>query len=120
MPEPETGKVPDRGSSALRQSLVATLSRIPRVGLISIVGPFVLLVAGYCLWITYGAKHLDQAKYGLREDRFVVTPQPDWIKSNVLEEIFRGSNLGRLNTLDHHMSETVSSAFRVHPWILWL
>jgi hypothetical protein len=117
MPEPETGKEPDRGSSAQWQSFVATLSRIPRVGLISIVGPFVLLVAGYCLWITYGAKHLDQAKYGLKQDDFVLTAQPHWIKSNVLEEIFVGSNLGRLSTLDHQMSATVYNAFRVHPWI---
>jgi hypothetical protein len=117
MAELEPGKENDRGSSALWQSVEATLARIPRIGLISIVGPFILLVAGYCLWMTYGARHLDQAKYGLKQENIVMTPQPTWIKSNVLDEVYRGSNLARLSTLDNQMSANMYNVFRVHPWI---
>ncbi len=117
MAELEAGNERDRGSSALWQSIEATLARIPRIGLISIVGPFILLIAGYFLWIAYGARHLDQAKYGLKQENIVMTPQPSWIKSNVLDEVYRGSNLARLNTLDNQMSANMYNVFRVHPWI---
>lgn len=104
------------GSPAL-QSFFATLGKVPRVALLSVVGPFLLLVIGYVLWITYGAKHLDRSQYGLREENLHITPQPAWIRSDVRKEVFVGSSLDRLNTLDKQMGPVVYNAFRVHPWI---
>jgi hypothetical protein len=99
------------------RTLWELLGKIPRVGLLSILGPSVLLIAGYWLWISYGAKHLDRTRYGLRQENILLTAQPPWIRSPVLEEVYRGSDLGRLNVLDRQMSPTVSTAFQMHPWI---
>lgn len=99
------------------QNLQATLSKVPRVGLISIAGPVVLLVVGYLLWINYGASHLDRSRYGLKSENISITPPPPWIQESIVDQVFKEADLGRLSTLDKQMTEVVSHAFRIHPWV---
>lgn len=108
----------DRSSGAIRgQAVLAALSTIPKISLISVVGPAVLLVLGYLLWINYGAKHLNTSLYGLRAENITLTPQPDWIQSSILDEVYQESDLSRLSVLDHNMSSALYDAFRIHPWV---
>jgi hypothetical protein len=97
--------------------LLESLAKIPKIALVSVIGPVVLLVAGYLLWVNYGAQHLNKSLYGVHAENIILTPQPAWIKSPVLTEVFEGSDLGRLSTLDRQMSAAVWNAFRAHPWI---
>jgi hypothetical protein len=108
---------PASASPSIGKAIAATLAKVPRVALISVVGPLMLLVLSYVLWITYGAKHLDRTQYGLREENLLLTPPPAWIRSDVRKEVFTGSRLDRLNTLDNQMGSVVFDAFRKHPWI---
>lgn len=108
----------DRGSGGARwQRIIGTLSGLPKIALISTLGPALLLVAGYLLWRNYGAAHLNTMLYGVQSQNIVLTPQPVWIRSNVLDEVCEGSNLERLSTLDRQMSAVFYNAFRSHPWI---
>ncbi len=108
----------DRSTGASRgQNVLEALAKIPKVTLLSTIGPAVLLVFGYLLWVNYGAKHLNTSLYGLHVENISLTPQPDWIRAPVLEEVFQGSDLSRLSVLDHHMSSAIYDAFRAHPWI---
>ncbi len=107
---------PAKGSPRWQRAL-ESLARIPKIAFISVLGPFVLLVVGYLLWVNYGAKHLNTSLYGVLAENMIVTPQPAWIQSPVLTEVFQDSDLGRLSTLDRQMSSAVYNAFRKHPWI---
>ncbi len=107
---------PAKGLSRVDRA-IESLAKIPKVAIMSVIGPFFLLVAGYLLWINYGAKHLNKSLYGVLAENIIVTPQPAWIPSPILPEIFQQSDLGRLSTLDRQMSSAVYNAFRLHPWI---
>ncbi len=76
-----------------------------------------LVVFGYLGWYHYGSKRLDQALYALNIERIHLTQQPPWIKTSVLEEVFQGHRLDRVNLLDPAASATIASAFETHPWI---
>jgi hypothetical protein len=76
-----------------------------------------LLIGGYFAWIQYGAPNLDRAVYGLKAENILITPKPNWIKSDIAAEVFQGADLGRLSVLDRQMSSTVFNSFRTHPWI---
>jgi hypothetical protein len=107
---------PAKGPSRLELA-IESLAKIPKVALVSVFGPFLLLVAGYLLWVNYGAKHLNTSLYGVLAENIIVTPQPAWIPTPILPEVFQQSDLGRLSTLDRQMSAAVYNAFRLHPWI---
>lgn len=118
MANPAPRSKDDRGSGNLRVNYwIETLAKIPKVAFISIMGPAFLLVVGYVLWVNYGAKHLNKSLYGLHIENISLTPQPTWIQSSVLTEVFQGSELGRLSVIDRQMTPALYNAFRTHPWI---
>ncbi len=95
-------------------SLVHSLEKIPRRALLSILGPIVLVCIGYVAWQRYGAVHLNFAYYGLTTDSLIVTEKPQWIRSDVTKDVFRGSSLEKLSLLDRQMSATIYKTLSVH------
>jgi hypothetical protein len=99
------------------KSLPKALPSISRTALLSILGPASVLVLGYLAWTMWGAKKLDKTYYALQLVNIEVTLQPKWIRSNVAEEVYLGSNLKDVSVLDRHASATIARAFDSHPWI---
>jgi hypothetical protein len=99
----------------LRRRVASIIQHIPGGALLFAVVPLVVL--GYLGWFYYGAEHLDQAFYALKAEKLTVTPQPDWIKSNVTDEVFNNGRLDRVSLLDPHATATIAQAFETHNWI---
>ena len=54
--------------------------------------------------------------YSLSPEDLVVTPQPDWIKPNVANEVFE-EHLGDISLLQPNASATIAQAFEAHYWV---
>lgn len=99
----------------LRSKISYVVQHIPGGALLFAVGT--LIVVGYFGWYYYGADHLDQAFYSLRLEKLVVTPQPAWIKSPVVEEVYHNGRLDRISLLDPRATAAVAQAFETHHWV---
>ena len=80
-----------------------------------------LLIAGFGLG-TWGVVHYVLPRlareYIVTQDKVAITPQPAWIHSDVRAEVFRNASLdGPLSSLDDGLSERISNAFSLHPWV---
>ncbi len=99
--------------------LVTWVRAVPRVAILSMVGPSLLCVIGYFGWLNYGAHKLDVAYYGIKKENVFLTAQPPWIrkKNKVLDEVFSGSDLSRHSLLDARTPGYLASVFDAHPWV---
>ena len=93
------------------------LQLIPKTAAFSVVGPAALLVFGYLAWTFWGASVIDRSYYSLRREHIRITPQPSWIQTDVLQEVFEGSFLKDISILDRQATASVAQAFDMHPWI---
>lgn len=56
--------------------------------------------------------------YLLTAERITMTPQPEWIASDIRAEVIRNAGLDeRLSILDDGFMTVVEDAFALHPWI---
>ncbi len=92
-----------------------TIRQLPGAALMFVVVPLVTL--GYFGWYYYGAEHLDRALYSLRVENLVVTPKPEWIKSDIVAEVFNSHNLASVSLLDPHANASIAQAFEQHNWV---
>ncbi len=99
----------------LRSKIAFVVQHIPGGALLFAV--FTLIVLGYFGWYYYGAEHLDQALYSLRLEKLSVTPQPDWIKTKVADEVYRNGRLDRISLLDPRATASIAQAFETHHWV---
>jgi hypothetical protein len=81
-----------------------------------------LLVAlGVGLQITwrYAVPQVAQnPSYLLLGERITMTPQPEWIDTDIRAEVIRNSGLAdRLSLLDESFASIVADAFALHPWV---
>ena len=97
--------------------LLGWLKAIPRSALLSMIGPSLLLVCGYLGWRYYGAKHYDATFYGINKANIEITPQPEWIRSSVVDQVYDESGLGRLSLFDSQTPSIIAQAFGAHPVI---
>jgi hypothetical protein len=97
--------------------LYLAVQLIPRTAVLSVVGPVGLLVFGYLAWTFWGAKQWDRKYYSVQLDNLVVTPQPEWIKSGVAQDVFHGSQLEQYSLWDSQASPKIANAFLRHPWV---
>lgn len=92
------------------------LKNLPGASLLFAIGP--LMVLGYLGWYYYGAEHLDRALYSLKQANIqVVSPTPPWIKSDIVDEVFRTAGLERISLLDASAAATVADAFKTNNWV---
>jgi hypothetical protein len=65
-------------------------------------------------------KHVENSPdYLVRVEQIVVTPPPDWVRSDVRAEAFRTASPPDrpLSSLDEGLTQRVYSAFMLHPWV---
>ena len=83
----------------------------------------VLLVAAFTtgvffLWQEVADRVLDSDQYRVTIDRVCITPPPAWVRSDVRDDVFRYGNLNPpLSIMDADLTERVSTAFSLHPWV---
>lgn len=79
------------------------------------------LAAALALWFIYRAVEARIASsehYQFDPHSISITPQPDWIHSDVKADVLRESSLDHpLNLLDSTLLERLSKAFALHPWV---
>lgn len=57
-------------------------------------------------------------EYRVEWDDFELVDRPDWVPSNLVEQVMRGAEMpGQLSLLDTDLTEQVAKAFHQHPWI---
>lgn len=93
------------------------LGTIPRAAILSLIGPAILLFAGYFGWRYYGAKALDSAYYALSLENIHLTPPPFPLRANIVAEVYEGSGLSQMSLLDDQTAAAIARAFTAHPWI---
>ena len=102
-------------SQATLQRLIALWKLVPGGALLFAVVPLILLT--YFGWLYYGAEHVDQTFYAVRKENVLLTPQPEWIRSSVLDQVFTTARLDRLTLLDPSTCATIAQAFEANPWV---
>lgn len=100
---------------SFRDRMLHVLHVVPGGSLLFALIP--LVIFGYWGWYHYGAIHIDRTFYSLKIDQVQISTQPAWIKSSVLEEVFKEKRLDRINTLDPSANADIASAFETHPWV---
>ncbi len=84
----------------------------------------VLVVAAFSggAWAVW--RHVEKHVEGSRDylvsvEQIAITPQPEWVRSDVRAEAFRtASSPDRpLSSLDDGLAERIFMAFKVHPWV---
>jgi hypothetical protein len=93
------------------------IQSIPRAAVLSLIGPVILLLVGYLGWRYYGAEALDSAFYAVKPENIHLTNTPAWLKTDIVKEVFEGSNLGKMSLLDDQTAAVIARAFDAHPWI---
>jgi hypothetical protein len=92
---------------------------IPRTRvLISLI---VIAMLGYgmnAVWQQVAPRVMNREPYLLSAERITMTPQPEWITSDIRAEIIQNAGLEqRLSILDDSFMNVVKDAFALHPWI---
>lgn len=109
-------------NSASMLSPIVLVTRIFRGPLSGIAGVICLLCAvvggSFTLWkMVEEHVHADPL-YQLSPGQITVTPQPDWIRSDVKKEAIRDAGLdASASILDAKLAERISQAFALHPWV---
>lgn len=85
--------------------------------MLSILWPALLLCGGYLAWHRWGAEHVASQYYGLDPTLIEVTEPPEYIRTNVVDAVYRDTALGDLSLLDARASAKIASAFASHPWV---
>ncbi|MCA9194625.1 MAG: hypothetical protein KDB03_22795, partial [Planctomycetales bacterium] len=108
---------PDIGASKVNWlvRMTSIVHHIPGGALIFSILP--LTVLGYLAWFLWGAQHIDIALYSLKREHLIVTPQPNWISSDVVQEVFENGRLSSISLLAPDSNATIAHAFQAHPWI---
>jgi hypothetical protein len=92
-------------------------SKRNRSAWLAIAAPVALVTLGYWLWSVWGARTLDRTLYAVTLASLRVTPQPNYIQTSVVEDVFRGSQLDKISLLDRNAAASIARAFDMHPWV---
>lgn len=70
------------------------------------------------IWKKFEPRVIYREPYLLEADRITMTPQPEWIVTDIRTEIIRNAGLDkRLSILDDDFMTGIQNAFALHPWI---
>jgi len=68
-------------------------------------------------WQKYGSKILQDSRFRVSSENIEITPVPEWIRTNVKDEVVRDGTLENLSIHDPLLVERVAAAFAVHSWV---
>ena len=84
----------------------------------------VIIVAGFTggAWAVWRRveKHVENsADYLVKIDQIAITPQPEWVRSDIRAEAFRNASSPDrpLSSLDDNLAERIHIAFMLDPWV---
>ena len=79
---------------------------------------FVLIgVVTYHLWTNYSDQVFQQPQYRLKPELLKITPQPEYIRSDVKASAVMSGQLKDANLLEERIILQVRQAFAVQPWV---
>jgi hypothetical protein len=77
-----------------------------------------LVAAGYAIWQSVREHVFKSSHYHLSLDDIIVTPRPEWIRTDVKAEVVRDASVdGPLSVLDQRLLQRLREAFALHPWV---
>lgn len=94
---------------------IASLIAAPAV--LSILWPAILLVVGYAAWQQWGSHYVAHKYYGVEATAISVTPPPQYVRTNIIETVYRDAAMDQLSLIDAQACAKVASAFATHPWV---
>lgn len=72
----------------------------------------------YLVWLQVRTRVLASDDYLLSPENVDITPLPDWIHTDVREQVLRDASLdGPLSIMDDDLCERIADAFSLHPWV---
>ena len=95
--------------------MAATFTR--REAALSIIWPLLLVVAGYAAWNQWGADYLAEKYHGVDPSLIEITETPVYVRSNLVETVYRDTAMEGLSLLDPQATAKIASAFASHPWV---
>lgn len=97
------------------QHWLVRLAKAPAI--LAITWPLLLVVFSYIAWQNWGAERVGRFLYSLQRENISVTPPPEYIRSDIVGEVFRTHQLERTNLLSRMATAVVGEAFKTHPWV---
>lgn len=77
-----------------------------------------IAAGGYAVWLKVRPRVLESDQYHVRVENVVITPPPDWIRSDVKAEVLRDAEAnGELSILDVDLAKRMHQSFAAHPWV---
>lgn len=77
-----------------------------------------LVAAGRWTWQYVGTRVTAGNAYRLDPKNIEISPQPDWIRSDVRAEVIQAGSIDRsLSMLDPELSKRICDAFELHSWV---
>ncbi len=87
-------------------------------GLITTLAVVLAAIIGFAIaWQKWGVPSLDSDEYLVTAEKIDVTPQPNWIHTDVKAECVRSLSGTKLSILDRELVEKIANAFTLHPWV---
>ncbi len=84
---------------------------------LSILWPVLLIIGGYVTWHRWGAEHVAKNFYGIDPSLLRVTEPPPHVRSDLIDTIYKDTQLDHLSTLDPQATAKIAAAFSTHPWV---
>jgi hypothetical protein len=107
LPPGEAVKLPKQRRSIIRRRLVIVTLLV------------VAVVAGAAfIWRRVQRHVVSQPEYQVAAEDMDVTPQPEWIHSDIKADVIRDAGLKKkISILDDNVPQRISDAFALNPWI---
>jgi len=115
----------ERATSATRRGpfrMAADAFTLPLQGTAATASLFVILVVffggGFAYaWQRWGTLVQNHPRYAIDNERLELPPQPDWIPTNIKDEVVRDGGLSSLSLLDPQVTLKVAREFALHCWV---
>ncbi|MFO0870119.1 MAG: cell division protein FtsQ/DivIB [Pirellulales bacterium] len=112
-------------TTAPRRGLVAGLIQVlalPLRGPVASFSAFFILLVFFAggfsyVWQRWGGLVRNHPRYAIVPEQIEITPQPEWIQSQVKDEVVRDGNLATLSLLDPQVTVKVAHEFGLHCWV---
>jgi len=97
------------------RSLLRRLIKAPAAW--SLIWPIALILCSYIAFKRWGAESLAE-RYGKLDPAQVIVTEPhSYVRTDIVDEVYRATGLAKLSPLDHQATAKIASAFASHPWV---
>ncbi|MBB3206438.1 hypothetical protein FHS27_002247 [Rhodopirellula rubra] len=106
---------PDEDASPSKIRWIASLVAAPVI--LSILWPAILLVVGYAAWQQWGSHYVAHKYYGVEASAISVTQPPDYVRSDIIETVYRDAAMDKMSLMDQQACAKIASAFSSNAWV---